>query len=384
MKGGLHHVWICLLTGLLLACQGRTDQAERIRDVPVTDEEKVAARLRAMNDAIARNPDEAEYYFRRADLYRQKGQDDQALTDLQSAVRLDSNEARYHLALAQQYRTQADIRKGMRAARKAESLGMEAPELYFTLGEMYLIVREYQQALDALNQGLRLSPFSPQGYYYKGLVYAESGDTALAISSLQTALEQDVAYAEAYNSISKLLLAREQYRDALLYLNAGTRFTPDDPFLYYNKGVAYKATDQLDSARQNYERALSIDSTLHLAWYNLGAMDLNDRNYAEAASKFEKVVNLQPEEARAHYFLALALRRLGRKEQAATHFSQVLALQKEYVPEATQALKWLRQPAYTPSQPKPAPEAISTTKPEPAKPTTPKLAPVAEKNPSEL
>ncbi|MGB3618484.1 MAG: tetratricopeptide repeat protein, partial [Catalinimonas sp.] len=310
---------------LTAGCEPPRRDGERVRDVPLTTEEQLEARRRALTDAIDEDP-RADYFYQRAELSRELKDPAAALEDLQQAVALDSSRVRYHVALARAYRDVEQIPAALRAAREAERLGSEDPTLYLTLGEIYLILREYQRSLGYLNQALQLAPFGPAGYYYKGLVYAETGDTAQAVSSLQTALEQDNTYADAYSTLASIHLATGDYRTALLYLDAGRRFTPDDAFVPYNQGVAYEGLGRADTAETFYEQAVALDSTLDLAWYNLGAMYLNRRDYPTAARYFQRVVDVRPQRADGHYWLAYAARRNGDLTTAETHFERTTEL----------------------------------------------------------
>jgi len=59
------------------------------------------------------------------------------------------------------------------------------------LGELYFFVKQYENAFAKINQALKINENLAKAYYLKGNIYKEIGDTAKAISSLETAIEQD-------------------------------------------------------------------------------------------------------------------------------------------------------------------------------------------------
>jgi tetratricopeptide (TPR) repeat protein len=61
-----------------------------------------------------------------------------------------------------------------------------------------------------------------------------------------------------------------------------------------------------------------------------GNLLLSQRNFAEAAQKFEQAVALSPEQEDLHYNLAIALARLGKTEEAKKHYLEALRIFPEY------------------------------------------------------
>ena len=56
---------------------------------------------------------------------------------------------------------------------------------------------------------LKIDETIAKGYFLKGMCYKESGDTTRAISSFQTACEQDNQYYDAYVETGRLFAAKK-------------------------------------------------------------------------------------------------------------------------------------------------------------------------------
>jgi tetratricopeptide (TPR) repeat protein len=84
--------------------------------------------------------------------------------------------------------------------------------------------------------------------------------------------------------------------------------------------IADKAGDQA-AAIDHYKRATTLDSGFAEAYVELGALLVTQKRFAEAVPPLESAVKLAPDDPRAHYNLALALSRVGRKDEADREFA---------------------------------------------------------------
>jgi tetratricopeptide (TPR) repeat protein len=74
-------------------------------------------------------------------------------------------------------------------------------------------------------------------------------------------------------------------------------------------------------AIDHYKRAATLDSGFAEAFIGLGSALISEKRYAEAVSPLETAVKLAPDDPMAHYNLATALSRVGRKEEADREFA---------------------------------------------------------------
>jgi Flp pilus assembly protein TadD len=78
-------------------------------------------------------------------------------------------------------------------------------------------------------------------------------------------------------------------------------------------------------AVQHFTKATQLDPNFADAFLGLGISLLTEKNYSEAVAPLEKAAKLQPGNPAAHYNLATAYARTGRKEDA----QRELALQQQ-------------------------------------------------------
>ncbi len=296
------------------ACQARdaATSAEALPDLSRIRTLTPAQQIRDVSAAIAQDSTNVALYQRRAHLYLTLHQNGAAVADADRVLRLDGAKPANFLLRAQARRAAGQLKGAQEDCEQAQRLGYEGPELPLLQGELAFIERKYQPAIDFLNEALKKTPFEERAYFYKGMVYIETGDTAHAISSFQTAVEQAPTMADGYSQLVAIYNAKRDFVTARQYLDAGLRASPDDGFLHYNAGVNLVLQHQPDSALKLFNKAAELDSTLHLARYNAAVLDYERDQFGPAARHLRAVLRLAPKPPpTTRLLLADCLDRLG-------------------------------------------------------------------------
>ncbi|MGH9512493.1 MAG: tetratricopeptide repeat protein [Terriglobales bacterium] len=97
--------------------------------------------------------------------------------------------------------------------------------------------------------------------------------------------------------------------------------------------IAAKAGDQA-GAIAHFKRATTLDSGFAPAFIGLGTSLVSEKRFAEAVEPLETAVRLAPDDPMAHYNLAVALSRVGRKEDADREFAIHRKMQEANPPAA--------------------------------------------------
>ena len=147
--------------------------------------------LEAVNKKILENPNDPLLYNERATIYLKFKQFEDAVNDTKRSLRIDST-------IAETYLIEADVFFAANETRKAKEL-LEIIVRKFPkntdgllkLGELYFFVKQYDNAFVKINDALKVDENLAKAYYLKGSIYKEIGDTAKAVSSLETAIDQD-------------------------------------------------------------------------------------------------------------------------------------------------------------------------------------------------
>jgi tetratricopeptide (TPR) repeat protein len=109
--------------------------------------------------------------------------------------------------------------------------------------------------------------------------------------------------------------------DAKKELNAELKINSNNPPAEYVLGELARQSQQWDEAVEHFSRATKLDPTLGDAFLGMGTSLVAARKFSEAIAPLESAVKLQPANPTAHYNLATAYSRTGRKMDAGREFA---------------------------------------------------------------
>ena len=133
------------------------------------------------------------------------------------------------------------------------------------------------------------------------------------------------AFREALKIAPDLAVARVNLAIALFYANkaaeaaeaarAGVTALPGSPTSHYVAGLIAKTDNRLDEAASAFERVLQIDPNDAGTKIQLGQIRTQERRYGDAISLFQGALTAEPYNVTAAYSVALALTRAGRADE---------------------------------------------------------------------
>ncbi|MEO8588389.1 MAG: tetratricopeptide repeat protein, partial [Flavobacteriales bacterium] len=285
-----------------------------------------AGALAEVEQRILAEPDKATHFAERARLYEGVDSVRLAESDWKRAIALDSASATWHIGLGDLYYRKVRLPPAEEQFLKAIALDPVNTEARLKLSEMKLLQHQHKEAMTLANEALRIDPLQPRGYYLKGWIHAEAGDTALSISSYQTAVEQDPQFYAAYMALG-LLHAAMHDPLALQYYNSALEIQPTSVEALYDKAIFAQDHGQDSLAIMCYDRIKAIEPAYPLAWYNTGYVLLEHKHDLRAArTQFNKAIYLLPDYTQAYYSRGVTYELEGRLDSALKDFKQALAL----------------------------------------------------------
>jgi tetratricopeptide (TPR) repeat protein len=150
------------------------------------------------------------------------------------------------------------------------------------------------------------------------LVLAACGDLTRQSHQISTELNRALE-AQLENRASD---AVAHYRHALEY---GPNVVAS-----YNLGLLAQNDGDDVAAALRYGEALVADPSYAPALFNFGLVSIETGEYAEAVDLYERLLEVAPQDAAAHWNLSLALAALGRDEEAEVEASVAIALDPSY------------------------------------------------------
>ena len=163
---------------------------------------------------------------------------------------------------------------------------------------------------------------------------APSAETAQPLPSQPSSadLERD-----AVNRHKRALELYKEKRlaEAMAELLIAISIKPDMASAHNNLGLIYKESGRYKEAEKEYKEALRIDQKYVGAMNNLAVLYDYEGKHTEAAELLKKAVDTAPNNAVSHLNYAVTLERLGRIEEAKSHYKSYLKL----LPEGDKGLR---------------------------------------------
>ncbi|HQV53226.1 MAG: tetratricopeptide repeat protein [Flavobacteriales bacterium] len=320
-------IFLFLMFMLLVACgtSGTKDQVAMDASL-----DTLAGQFAELDQLILKSPTDASLFAKRAVLQLKRDSLGLAVNDYKRAIALDSLDPAYHIGLADLFYMKIRLPEAEQYLLNAIRLGPNDPEPKLKLAEMKLFQRKYQESMDLVNDALRLEQGRAKGYHIKGFIYQETGDTAKAISSYRTAIEQDPDY---FDPLLKLAVLHAEKGDELAmdYYNSALSIEPDNTTALYGKGMFAQEQGMDSIAFTCYDRIKVLEPNNALAYYNTGYIRLvHDTATADAREQFTMAIKLMPNYAQAYYNRGLAFEMDELLDSAYVDYKKALAIQPAF------------------------------------------------------
>jgi tetratricopeptide (TPR) repeat protein len=292
-------------------------------------------------------------------VYAAQSQDAKAVEQLQAAARLkpDSPAARTNLAAALVHAGKSDL--AGQEFRKALELEPHDFDANHNLGEFYIQKGKIADAIPLLEEAQRIAPASYDNGYDLAQVDLLTGRLAPARQLVQTLVQQkntgelhnllgqieekDGKFVQAANEFgiaakmdpseenlfdwgSEFLLHRT-YEPAIEVFEKATVRYPNSPRLFIGLGLALYSRGKYDEAVKALLAAADLNPADPRCYLFLSkAYDSSPNQAEEVIQRFRRFSELQPDNARAHYYYAMSLWKGKRAEDPGFDLRQVESL----------------------------------------------------------
>lgn len=286
--------------------------------------------LKAVNAELLSQPNDASLYDKRARIYLSLKQLEEAVSDSKRAIKLDSTKSNYYITLVDVYFSQNNTRLSKEFLEMTAKKFPENIEALLKLAELYFLVKRYQEGIEFVNKALKLNENLAKAYYIKGSIYRESGDTSRAISSLETAVEQDNKYLDAFYDLGIIYAARKN-PIALQYYNNVLQVDPNNENANYARAKLLQDLGKPDESIKGYETILTNNKNCYNCYYNIGAIYLEiKKDPKKALEQFTRAIEINPNYVEAYFARGYTYSQLKDKESAKADYNMCLKIQPNY------------------------------------------------------
>lgn len=185
------------------------------------------------------------------------------------------------------------------------------PDTNNLIGLLYIQTRRPAIAEAHIRKALETEASNPQTLYNMGIACKDQCKWNDAAEAFKQCVEFAPNHVDGINSLANILRLQGHTGEALQWFNRALRLQPRHPLVHCNLG--YLSLDQQNhqEAEKHFSRALSLSPRLAEALKGLAEVNMGlglaceqSGQLNEAASHYQAAINVRPDLAAAHFYLA--------------------------------------------------------------------------------
>ena len=236
----------------------------------------------------------------------EQGKAEQALTQLETAVRNNPTSAEAAFELGRAYRQQVRPKEAIKQLERAVELKPGYVEAYMQLSQAAADIENVDRAEILLNKALKLA-------------------------------QRDALAARVLIQRGELFRTQGSYGPAIDDFNRAISLDPRNLAAYVGLGETYRAKGEPDQAIDRYRAALLLDDTYVDAHVKLGNAYRDAGRFDEAVASYRRAAELQPQTGWIVLLVGDTLMDVGKADEALSAYQEALTAQPSYEQDSTYA-----------------------------------------------
>jgi len=244
------------------------------------------------------------------------------------------------------------------SANDPSALGVRS-QIYTAMGRYDLAMQDADKALSVDNRSDRALYAKAEALFYGNKDYNQ------ALQQYDAAIRSNAQMAEAYSGKARALMGLQRQRDALRTAEDALKLFPNDPELYYvrgllnfqagrfkpaaddydkvlslnpewntyqvyiNRGFANDALQKPDQAMQDFTKAITADPNNAGGYVARGNFMYNNAKYMDAAEDYRKAEILNPDNSVIVYNIAMSYYKIEDRATACRYFQKACSMKND-------------------------------------------------------
>ncbi len=299
-----------------------------------------------IDSLLTSNPDDVGLLVKRGNEYFDNYQYDLAMNDAAKAFRLDSLNVDARLLYAEvlnnrHNRTVEDVSIAQRHYKVVLGKQPENTRALVGLASTYLYQQDFDRTFQFVNDALRIDPKYRNAYVLKGTAYLMMDNKKLAISSYETAIQQDPDFYEAYFILGQIFQA-ENDPLCVEYFTSAAKLKPDNYEFKYQEAYSKEMFGQFEGAKEGYREMVYSEDDIYVMrglFHQGHIQQFEDKNIDSAIYFYQSAIKTDPRFLEAWFNLGICHEEKGNKEKALKSYAKCLELNPEFEVAKTRANK---------------------------------------------
>ncbi|XP_064636239.1 UDP-N-acetylglucosamine--peptide N-acetylglucosaminyltransferase 110 kDa subunit-like isoform X2 [Lineus longissimus] len=280
--------------------------------------------------AIKQNPMLAEAYSNLGNVYKERGQLQEALENYRHAVRLKPDFIDGYINLAAALVAAGDMEQAVQAYVTALQYNTDLYCVRSDLGNLLKALGRLDEAKACYLKAIETQPNFAVAWSNLGCVFNSQGEIWLAIHHFEKAVALDPNFLDAYINLGNVLKeARIFDRAVAAYLRA-LNLSPNHAVVHGNLACVYYEQGLIDLAVDTYRRAIELQPNFPDAYCNLANALKEKGKVAEAEECYDTALVLCPTHSDSLNNLANIKREQGFTEEAVRLYLKALDVYPEF------------------------------------------------------
>ncbi len=275
---------------------------------------------------------DAESHIERAHQFFENGRWADAESALREAIAINPDRAEWHFNLGLTLEAAGRYEDAAKALADCHNLQEDDPQVLILIGVNLLRAGKPRESIPHLEAAEKLDAHNAASFVNRVDAYQRLGDHEQAEVMFYLAQQCDPKNPDAYVFLADSLLARNLHDKAVWCLREAANLDSNLPGIHARLAGAYAATGRLERARQLFLRELRNDPGDIATLLDLGCLLVTMNRFTEAGEKFRRVLELETDHPEAHFYIADISERQGQQAAALEQFGVVLRLDPQFAP----------------------------------------------------
>lgn len=282
-------------------------------------------------DAIGKmEPFNEDVYLHKASIYSQLRNYRRAVEHYKRALDLaEEGLDDIHLDLAFEYENLEAFDLAVDSLKSALEINPENEAVLYELAYCYEITDAHQAAVAFFREFTNEHPYSFVAWYNLGNALARLDRLEESIEALDYCLAIEERFTSAHFSKARNLLVQGNYQQAIDCYLETIELDGAQAITFSYIGECYEKMERYEQALIHYDQALALDPNWVDAWIGRGVVKDVQGRLPESLRDLENAVRLAPEHGDGWFYLANALARSLKYEEAFAAYTKLNSLEPE-------------------------------------------------------
>ncbi len=176
--------------------------------------------------------------------------------------------------------------------------------VYNNLGNIMAVKGNLNDAIKYYTEALHIDSHQERVYYNLGVIYIQKGNIKKAIGYFIDAIHEKSGYVDAINALESARTAQKKRDDLILRIREMIKSEPNNTILITKLGSIYMQQGNYDEAISEYQKALSINTNFIDAMYGLVLVYSDCNESTKALNMLQNIRLIQPGNPDVYYNIA--------------------------------------------------------------------------------